>query len=100
MLFILLMSLLIILIIFSEPVYAMDPLTQPRFELLAKISKVEDNIQYFAHQAKATDHLFKQALRDNLPEDMRQERLIAKKESEINIFFLFIFSFHKKKEKF
>lgn len=52
---------------------------------MAKISKLEGNIQYFAEQARKTDHLFKDALRDNLPDDIRQERLVAKRESETNL---------------
>jgi len=65
-----------------EPVYCMDPLTE---ELLAKISKVQRKVQYFAEQAGETEYLYKEAKRYNLPDDMKAERLLAKKETETNL---------------
>jgi len=88
MLLILLLILLIFLLfsaVFSEPIYCMDTLTETRGDLLAKIARLEEKIEYFADQAKETDRLFKEALIKNLPEDMRQERLIAKRETETNL---------------
>ena len=69
---------------FYDPIFCMDSLDAYN-ELLAKITEKEGNIEYFLEQAKETDRLFKEALRDNLPEEMRQERLEAKKDSEINL---------------
>lgn len=63
----------------------MDDLTEGRNELLAKITKAEGKIEYFSEQAKETDLLFKEALRDNLPEVMKEERLEAKRDSESNL---------------
>lgn len=70
---------------FSEPFYCTDGPTEGLDELLAKINKKELNIQYFEGQVKETDRLFKEALRQNLPEDARKEALQAKKESEVNL---------------
>ena len=77
--------LLPLLYMFSEPLYCMDDLTEGRNELLAKITKAEGKIEYFSEQAKETDLLFKEALRDNLPEVMKEERLEAKRDSESNL---------------
>jgi len=70
---------------FSDPIYCMDPFIEAQHELLRKISRVQGNIEYFSDQAKQTEELFKQALRENFPEEMRQERLNAKRESETNL---------------
>ena len=74
-----------LLLVFSEPCYCTDSFTDAYNQLSSKISKVEENIQYFSEQAKEADRLFKEALKENLPEDMKQERLEAKKDSEINL---------------
>ena len=63
----------------------MDSLTDARDQLLARISQAEGKIEYFSEQAKETDRLFKEALRDNLPENVKQEALEAKKDSETNL---------------
>ena len=78
-------TLLLLFSIFSEPLYCMDSLTDARDQLLARISQAEGKIEYFSEQAKETDRLFKEALRDNLPENVKQEALEAKKDSETNL---------------
>ena len=83
--------LLVISAVFSHPVYCTDALTEAQnqvlaqSELLARISKMENNIEYFTDQAKGADLLFKEALMDNLPNEFKQERLLAKKECETNL---------------
>ena len=84
-LLILLLAFLILSSMFSETLHCMDSLTEAHNQLLAKITKAEGDIQYYSQQAKEADLLFKQALRDNLSEEMTQERLIVKKESETNL---------------
>lgn len=68
--------------VFSEPIYCIDPSME---ELLAKISKLEEDIEYFQGQVSETNRLFRESLRDHLPEHIQQERLIDKKESETNL---------------
>jgi uncharacterized protein YdcH (DUF465 family) len=75
----------LLLVLFCDPIYCMDSFIEAQNELLHRISRVEGNIEYFSDQAKQTDELFKQAIRENLPEDMRKERLNAKRESETNL---------------
>jgi len=70
---------------FSDPIYCTDSLTDGKNELLAKINKVEGNINYFTEQAKETDELYKEALMKNFPDDMKEEKLLVKRESEINL---------------
>lgn len=70
---------------FSDPVYCTDSFTDAQNELLNKISKLEDSINYHSEQAKVTDNLYKEALKYDLPEDMKKERLEAKKETEVNL---------------
>jgi len=63
----------------------MDTFTEARLDMLDKIARIEDKIDYFTQQAKETDRLFREALHDNLPQDIKDDRLIAKKESEVNL---------------
>ena len=69
----------------SEFHYCADAINEARDALLAKISAMEDNVKYFSEQAKETDLLYKESLRYNLPEDIKAERLLAKKETETNL---------------
>lgn len=46
---------------------------------------MEGDIKYYKEQAKATDQFFKEALRNYLPDEIKSERLIAKKETETNL---------------
>jgi len=77
--------LLKLLSLFCKPIYCMDIFTEGRLDLLSKIAQVKDKILYFSEQVKETDYLFKEALRENLPEYMKQERLVAKRETEVNL---------------
>lgn len=63
----------------------MDDFTQLHMELLAKISKLEINIEYFSGQVRETDILYKQGIKDNLPKHIMDDLLTAKKESETNL---------------
>ena len=64
---------------FSEPHYCADTINEARDALLARISRMEDKMNYFSEQAKKTDLLYKESLRYNLPEDTKAERLLSKK---------------------
>ena len=67
-----------------DPIYCAD-LLEARDALLAKIAKVEAKIEHYQEDAKLMDDLFKEALRDNLPDDMKEERLKEKRASERNL---------------
>lgn len=65
--------------------YCTDIITESKNLLLEKIAKINANIQYFQEQSIEADKMFKDALRQQLNDDIKNDILTAKKESEINL---------------
>lgn len=61
--------------------YAMSPDAEQMLDL---IQRKQDKLEYFHQQVKAADAEFKEALMHNFPDEIKQERLEAKKDSETN----------------
>lgn len=80
MLIILILLSVPIMYMFSDTLHCMDSYT----ELLAKIGEEEDLAQYWLKQSQECELLFKESLKYNDPEDMKQERLSALKECQEN----------------
>ena len=68
-----------------EPVYCTEPVGNGYDELLARISRAQGNITYFQGQVSETTRLFNEAIANNFPNDVTNERLISMRESQTNL---------------
>ena len=66
--------------IFGGTIYCMDPFEEARLQLIASITKVQENIQYWSNQTHVTNWEFRHAIQNNL--DTQNDWFIAKRESE------------------
>lgn len=81
----LLIGLSFLVLVFSDPLYCMDTFTEERLKMVAKISELESDLEYFKQQAQETHWLYNEALDKKFPDDIQKERLVAKRESEVNL---------------
>lgn len=63
---------LFLLSIITDTVYCEHLFTHARNQILIRISKSEYKVQYFSEQVKESDLLYKKALLNNLPENVKQ----------------------------
>ena len=71
--------------LFAEPQYCMDSITTAHDQMIEKITKLEAKVEYWADQTKEADYLYEEALKGNLPEDIRGPALEAKQDCEKNL---------------